>query len=1260
MPSHHRARRLIFTTLALTGSLLTTSCSSSESAAEAFAKGQTAINEQAWRTAVIELKNALAATEPQLDTASAARARALLGQALMRLGNAVGAEQELTRAQQAGAAFTDYQPWLAQAWLQTDKLDQIVALTIPADLAAPIAAELLAIQATAEFLRGHAADADAKIAAARGRDPQGIFPQLAQARMLLARADTDGARTLAQQVLTQKADSLDALSLLGDIERTANQLAAAEAAYSQALTKLPTLAQVRLNRTLIRIQLRQFDAAREDIAALRDQLDKNPQVDYAEGVLFYAEKNYTQAIEKFDIVLGSNPDFTPALFFLGASHLAEGQIELARLNLQRFVAARPDDVNGLRLLSTAALQGGDAVEAERVARELLKQSPDDTVALDLLANALASQGKTAESLDYLRQVKNQAPDSAQASARLGTVLLAQGDTEAGLRELKTALQQEPTLAGAAEQLIAGYLRSKKPQQALAEAVAWTQREPTSARAQVILGAVYAAQRQWTEATAAYQQALKLDASDLSAINGLTLIALENKDVARAQQILRDGLIARPDHPGLLIALAKLAIINKDNQQALQLLQQAVDKNPDALEAKLYLAAYYLQQNALDKVNELIAPLLKAQPKQAAILELAAEAALTGNDFAAARAHLESLRQQRPKDARVLTALARAEAGVGNITAAKVQLQAAIEVNPKFAPALAAQARLALADTNPAAANEPLNAAAAVLGENHPDILLMTAQQAQRQGRPDTAIAAFKKALDVSNIKTNFDQDDKQWYLVEQLVLGFMRLGDKATALRAGQALEQFQPDSARVQTLLGLLYLNNTKMPEAERAFNQALTIEPGAIAATSGLATLALYAKNPQLAQAQYEKSLALHPGHAALLSGLASVALAQNDKVSAKQYLETAVERNPQQLEPALQLAAFHLQQNEPQAALSVLLPRSDMQANNRIFLGLLAQAHAVARDFTAAYNTLEQLAKLMPNDAKVWLAQADTLLNLNRIDQAESALQQAIKLNADAAPALLMRARIALARRDVKGLKTSLAELKRLPAAETKVVANDIGLLEAKLAELTGDWQAAIVHYKTLLEQSPNAINVMRLSYAQTQAKQITASETTLQDWLDIHPQDSAVRFTLGQHYLVNQRESDAIEQFTLGLANDTNNAVALNNLAWLLRERQPQKALEYARMAHKQAPQLLEVKDTLSIVLMLQDQLDEARQLNRDVLQMQPENLNFLFHRAQILQAAGDTRAAISTLEQILTQSAKAEFAERDAAKGLLARLKTNGN
>ena len=132
---------------------------------------------------------------------------------------------------------------------------------------------------------------------------------------------------------------------------------------------------------------------------------------------------------------------------------------------------------------------------------------------------------------------------------------------------------------------------------------------------------------------------------------------------------------------------------------------------------------------------------------------------------------------------------------------------------------------------------------------------------------------------------------------------------------------------------------------------------------------------------------------------------------------------------------------------------------------------------------------------------------------------------------------------------------------------------------------------------------------------------------------------------------------MSQYQHVLEHDGSNLVALNNLAWFLRDSKPKQALEYAIQAEEVDGESAAVQDTLAMAFMADGQLSEAKKAIDNALGKTPDNVSMRYHRVLINLALGQKSSALSELKRLLKSGEG--FPERPDAEALMQELSTGG-
>ena len=197
---------------------------------------------------------------------------------------------------------------------------------------------------------------------------------------------------------------------------------------------------------------------------------------------------------------------------------------------------------------------------------------------------------------------------------------------------------------------------------------------------------------------------------------------------------------------------------------------------------------------------------------------------------------------------------------------------------------------------------------------------------------------------------------------------------------------------------------------------------------------------------------------------------------------------------------------------------------------------------------------------------------------------------------------------------------------------------------------------IHEKAY-EKLPSTSTVLGLARQKLATGDADGAISLLSGWLSDNPEDVSVYVALADVYINTNNAQLAIDQYIKALKYAPDNLVVLNNLAWFLRDTEPEKSVDYALQAARIDGESADVQDTLALALLANGQLIEARDAIARALAKIPDNASMRYHRALIQLASGQKSSAISELNAVLRGDD--DFQERSEAEALLKKLKAGG-
>jgi putative PEP-CTERM system TPR-repeat lipoprotein len=886
-------------------------------------------------------------------------------------------------------------------------------------------------------------------------------------------------------------------------------------------------------------------------------------------------------------------------------YLEKGELKSASIELKNALRQNPDNMQARWLLGKLHLELGNPAAAEKELTRAKKLGVADELVAPLLARALLEQGKTTKVQQLQR---DNLPDDVQATvlSNQGLGKLLEGDQEDAEALIEDALSKNPN---SVEALVAKarLLASKKELgQAREQLQAVFQIEPEHAPAWSLLGDIEQLEQNPEKALQAYSKAIDARVNNMGdrLKRAMTLIKLKKN--SEAQKDLDILLKQSPLHPGVNYAQGLIYLQSEKLQEAQASFDLALTDKERYPQALYFggIANFLLgnQQQARSYAEEFYG----RYRNNVAARKLLAMIDLSEAKYAEVERLLRPVIEAKEDDVVALNLLSNALMKQGNTEEAIELLTRVAMLQPESPQA---QVRLGAG-------------------------LLMTGDQSSGIEHIESAV----------QMDPNYQQADVL------LVLNHLQQERYEQALQAAEAYRQRNPESATPHNLLARVYLLTNEVAKAKDALQAARKIAPADPAANNALAILALKEEDYKTARAYYQNILSQHKNHLPTLIRLAAIDGREKKEGDMVRRLEQAVDAYPQAIQPRLILAEHYLSKSDPEQVSLLFVDIEKSQRNLPPVLNVIALSQLMQKKFSQAKVTLTKLIETQPDYAQGHYLLAKAYAGLNDQEKMKEELLRSIELEPKHVQARLLLTRLALQEKDKKAVRDSLVVLKEIAPDTLEVVA-----LEISLARLEGESQKALDLAQSFYSNSPSTSSMLMVA-AQRKNMGDSAGSIKLQEqWLEKHPDDLVAHLALANAHVVDSRIDSAVEQYRRILKLDQDNLVALNNLAWFLRDKQPQQALEYAQRATNIAPDSAAMMDTLAVVMLKNGQAKQAQRVMDKVLKLAPQDLTMRYHSAMIDAAAGDISTAELKLTELLDSGG--EFPEKGEAKKLLAELQT---
>ena len=319
-----------------------------------------------------------------------------------------------------------------------------------------------------------------------------------------------------------------------------------------------------------------------------------------------------------------------------------------------------------------------------------------------------------------------------------------------------------------------------------------------------------------------------------------------------------------------------------------------------------------------------------------------------------------------------------------------------------------------------------------------------------------------------------------------------------------------------------------------------------------------------------------------------------------------------------------------------------------------GRNAQAVQIAGDVLAAD----------PGNLGAILMRATGLMRMHENPRARKDLGLALKMYPKSGEARFQLGELDLEARNYKDAETGFRYL--MEAGDPR---GFTGLLQAKAAQ--GQWDAAVklaedrvrsspetsayrgqlattlftagryndasVQFQKLLEKQPNSADLyVRIGESKRFSGDIEGAIQAFRRATTLEPHNVLANLNLAMSYAQIGRNPEARRSYEDVIKVEPGNVEALNNLAYLEAASgvDLDQALVHAQRAQQQRPDDPNVKDTVALIYIRKNVLDESLRLLRELVIEKPDNPSFHLHLAMALYQKGDRPLARKELQAAL--------------------------
>ena len=884
-------------------------------------------------------------------------------------------------------------------------------------------------------------------------------------------------------------------------------------------------------------------------------------------------------------------------------YLQKNDSKSATIQLKNALQKNPNLAEARFLLGEILLEDGNGGAAEIEFRKALAAKHPDSLVIPELARAMLTTDQAKKLVDEFGSTKFGKPTAdANFQTKLMTAYSLLGKPEQAKMALNAALNADsnyaPALIERARQQAAG--RDFDAALSAIEVVIST--NPKNADAWKLKGDIlFYAKGKEDEALLAHKKSIEINSKFVPGYTAILTILMQQGKLDEAARQLEQLKSFSANSPQTMYLEAQLAYQKKDYKLAKELSQQILRFAPNSPRILQIAGAVEFQMDSLTQAENYLLRATQGAPELVLARRLLIMTYLRSGQSDKALSALKTGTGQDGLDPGMFSLAGEVYLQNGDAKKAEEYFARALKLDPDNAGKRTALAITHLATGRTAIAFDELRDVAGSDSGTSADLALITAHLSRKEF--DKAFAAIDK-------------------------------------------LEAKQPGKAFAANLRGRVQLAQQDNSAARKSFERALTIDSSNFAAAASLAAIDMADRKPDDAKKRFENFLAKNPKDGRALMSLARLATLNGaEKAEVAALLSKAVEANPQEVAPRLQLIDLLLKNKDTKQALTAAQGAMSRLPNNPEILGAMGRVQQVSGELNQAIATYSKLILLQPLSPQPHVRLAEAHVANKDIRAAEQSLHRALEIKPDLLDA--QRALIILALETKK--YTDATRISR--TIQEQRPKNILGfLLEGDIALAQRNWDAATVAYRSGLQRGASTELATKLHSVLIASENFAESDKFAATWLKEHPRDNVFLLRLGD-LATSRKDYNSAEKYYLALLKvQPDNALALNNLAWVTGHLKKDGAISYAERSNELVPNNPAFMDTLAMLLAEKNQYVKSIEIFAKALEIQPSNSQLRLNLAKTYIKAGDKGRARSELEVLSKLGEK--FADQPEVSVLL--------
>jgi len=410
----------------------------------------------------------------------------------------------------------------------------------------------------------------------------------------------------------------------------------------------PNYVPARLELASLEFAARQTARARQDIELALAKEPSNLQAHLLLGQIALSEKDYDRALREFETAQQIAPK-NPTPWVQGAdTYVLMRKYPEAQQAFQRAIDVDASYISAYLDFAQAYRLQGDSRSELGVLQEAIQRNPKQAAPYLAVGAAYVRLGQSGQLPTLFSSLRSAAGDDPTVLLAIGEFYFATGDAPRAKANLNDALAKDKKNKIIRKRLIELELNQHEWDQAESLNGELLKADPKDPEARLFQARLQFVREAKAQAITTLEQ-LVHDSPEMALPRFYLGLAYANQgEAARAKTALNDTLRQDPNFIWAYVGLAELHAQQGNPKLALEFANQALAHNPSFVPAILLQSNAYMQLGDFGTAVAKLQALAALQPKNTAVLERLAVAAINQKQYAAAEQRLEQALQLQPE------------------------------------------------------------------------------------------------------------------------------------------------------------------------------------------------------------------------------------------------------------------------------------------------------------------------------------------------------------------------------------------------------------------------------------------------------------------------------------------------------------------------------------------------------------------------------------------------------------------------------------